>query len=259
MTDWQSVLIPLWLTAFMAGLLGSGHCFAMCGGIAGSLGVAGQSKSGLGKSGSGKAGQGRQFAVTAWKGLQFNLGRILGYAIAGSLTALLLGSISHLSGLQWLAVFLRALTALLVALIGFRYLFEWRGLDIIERWGARVWLRVAPFANRFAASPGGAGRIMLGLCWGFLPCGLVYTLLLTAASTAKAAIGASVMLAFGIGTLPSMLGLTLAAPALATVLRDRDFRRFIGLSLILLAIWMVFSTYSMGGFGPALQGSSHHH
>jgi hypothetical protein len=56
-----------------------------------------------------------------------------------------------------------------------------------------------------------------------------------------------------------MLGLTLAAPALATVLRDTDFRRFIGLSLILLAAWMVFSLFSMGHFNPNEAGSLHHH
>ncbi len=274
MTDWQSVLLPLWLTAFMAGVLGSGHCFAMCGGIAGSLGVAarrnsnsgksgsvrtGQGNAGWGNSGEGKAGEGRHLAATAWKALQFNLGRICGYAITGALIALLLGSFSRLPGLQWLAVLLRGMSGLLVLLIGFRFLFDWRGLDVIERCGALVWMRVAPLANRFATSSAGAGRFMLGLCWGFLPCGLVYTLLLTAASTANAATGASVMLAFGLGTLPSMLGLTLAAPALATVLKDRDFRRFIGLSLVLLAAWMLFSTYSMGGFGPAVEGSAHRH
>lgn len=262
MTEWQSVLLPLWLTAFMAGLLGSGHCFAMCGGIAGSLGVAGLAKSNLDQSNLGKSASGKplmgEYGATAWKALQFNLGRIFGYAMAGAVTALLLGGISQLSGLQWLAVLLRGLTALLVLLIGFRYLFEWRGLNAIERWGARVWSRIAPLANRFASSPGVAARLMLGLCWGFLPCGLVYTLLLTAASTANAVSGASVMLAFGMGTLPSMLGLTLAAPALATILKDRDFRRFIGLSLVLLAGWMLFSMYSMGGFNPAANEHRHH-
>jgi sulfite exporter TauE/SafE len=67
------------------------------------------------------------------------------------------------------------------------------------------------------------------------------------------------MLAFGLGTLPSMLGLTLAAPALASVLRDIQFRRFIGLSLILLAAWMVFSIVNMGSFNLTADGSAHHH
>ena len=259
MTEWQSFLLPLWLTAFMAGLLGSGHCFAMCGGIAASLGVAGLGNPASGRAGPGNAGKGRYLSEIASKALLFNLGRILGYAIAGALTALLLGSFSHRDGLQWLAVLLRGMTGLLVLLIGIRFLFDWRGLDVIERFGARLWPRVMPLAVRFASSPDGTSRLMLGLCWGFLPCGLVYTLLLTAASTANAAAGASVMLAFGLGTLPSMLGLTLAAPALATVLKDRDFRRFIGFSLVLLAAWMLFSTYSMGGFGSATEGATHHH
>lgn len=259
MTEWQSVLLPLLPTAFMAGLLGSGHCFAMCGGIAGSLGTAGLNSPASGRPGRGIAGKDRYFLEILTKALLFNLGRILSYAIAGALSALLLGTFSSIDGLQWLGVLLRGTTGLLVLLIGFRFLFDWHGLDLIERWGARVWVRVAPFATRFASSPGGINRLMLGMCWGFLPCGLVYTLLLTAASTANAAAGASVMLAFGAGTLPSMLGLTLAAPALASVLKDRDFRRFIGFSLVLLAAWMLFSTYSMGGFGSATEGSTHHH
>jgi sulfite exporter TauE/SafE len=244
MAEWQPTLIALWLSAFMAGLLGSGHCFAMCGGIAGSLGT---------------KSLGKQRMAAAGSALQFNLGRISGYAIAGAVTALLLGSVGKLPGVQWFGICLRMLTVLLVMLIGFRYLFEWRGLDIIERWGAAVWSRIAPYAGRFASKPGAAGRLMLGLCWGFLPCGLVYTLLLTAASTGTAFAGATVMLAFGLGTLPSMLGLTLAAPTLSAILKDRDFRRFIGLSLVLLAIWMLFSIVSMGGFSLAVDGNTHHH
>ncbi len=239
--EWFAV----WLTAFMAGLLGSGHCFAMCGGIAGGLGTM-----------SIKAGS---RAGAFLRALQFNGGRLTAYVLAGGLTAGLLGIFPQIAGLEYLGIVLRLLTAILIALIGFRYLFAWRGLDFIERLGARFWPRISPIAARLATSPGPLNRLLLGLCWGFLPCGLVYTLLLTAASTGHAVAGAGVMLAFGLGTLPSMLGLTLAAPALAGVLRDTDFRRFIGLSLILLAAWMVFSLFSMGHFNPTQAGSLHHH
>lgn len=234
----------VWLTAFMAGLLGSGHCFAMCGGIAGGLGTL--------------THQAGSRAGAFMKALQFNSGRLFAYAVAGGFSAWLLGIIPDLSGLQYLGLALRFITALLVALIGMRYLLAWRGLDFIERLGARFWPKISPIATRLAASPGPINRLLLGVCWGFLPCGLVYTLLLTAASTGQAIAGAGVMLAFGLGTLPSMLGLTLAAPAIANVLRDTHFRRFIGLSLILLAIWMLISLFSMAGFNPAEPGSGHH-
>jgi len=232
------------LTAFMAGLLGSGHCFAMCGGIAGSLGTM-------------AAGQGSKSAL--YMAVQFNFGRIFGYGLVGLLSAGLLGGLKGMAGLQILAPGLRLVTAILVLLIGLRYLFDWKGIDLIERWGSQVWRKISPQAVRFAAKPGPANRLMLGLCWGFLPCGLVYTMLLTAASTANALMGAAVMIAFGLGTLPSMLGLTLAAPSLAAILRDREFRRFIGLSLVFLAAWMCFSIFSMGGFTGEAAHSMHQH
>jgi sulfite exporter TauE/SafE len=233
----------LWLTAFMTGLLGSGHCFAMCGGSASSLGTLNLQ---------GKNQQSR--AAVFIQALQFNLGRIAGYGLAGGVAAGLVGVIPAISGLEMIATGLRLITAILVGLIGLRYLFDWNGLNRIERLGARLWPGIAPLAARLARSPGSSSRILLGVCWGFLPCGLVYTLLLTAASTAHVLLGATVMIAFGLGTIPSMLGLTLAAPSLAAILKDKDFRRFIGLSLAILAAWMAFTALTMGK-----NHSAHHH
>lgn len=213
----------------MAGVLGSGHCFAMCGGIAGSLGVFhGQSV---------RAGNQKLLGA-----LQFNLGRIMSYAILGAVLALGLGWAGELFQLQSWGVVLRILSAVLVALIGLYYLFDWSGIGFIERAGATLWRKVSPMAMKASQRRDGAGRLMVGLCWGLMPCGLVYTVLATAASSGTAAGGAATMLAFGAGTLPAMLGLTLAAPALAALLKDRSVRRLIGFFLLLLAGWMIYTT-----------------
>ncbi|MGD8580542.1 MAG: sulfite exporter TauE/SafE family protein, partial [Lysobacterales bacterium] len=143
---------------------------------------------------------------------------------------------------------LRAITALLVLLIGLRFLFNWRGLDLFERSGAGLWKRLQPLIVRISQRHDWLGRLGLGLCWGFLPCGLVYTVLMTAASTGHSVTGATTMLAFGIGTLPSMLGLTLAAPALNALLSDHFVRRIVGFSLVVLAAWM-FMTLVTGPVG----------
>lgn len=225
MTEW----LPLAVSAFMAGLLGSGHCFAMCGGIAGSLGVL------TGHS----ARSGSKNILAA---LQFNLGRIAAYAGLGALLAMGAGWAGDLLQLQSWGRWLRILSAILVGMIGLHYLFGWAGIAFIERAGAKLWRKVSPLALRASQRRDGAGRLMVGMCWGFLPCGLVYTVLATAASSGKAGGGAATMFAFGLGTLPAMLGLTLAAPALSTLLRDSTFRRLVGFFLLLLAAWMVYTS-----------------
>ncbi len=223
-------------TAFLAGLLGSGHCFGMCGGIAGSLGAL---------SGGGAK---RSLALPA---LQFNIGRLLGYAILGALAAGIIGAAGEIMALKPLGKWLRAVTATMVLLIGLRFLIDWRGLDLIEKGGAGLWKRIMPFAVRISQRHDWAGRTGLGLCWGFLPCGLVYTVLMTAASTGNAASGALTMFSFGAGTLPAMLGLTIAAPALSTFLGDKLVRRIVGFSLVVLSIWMFLILVNAQGGGHA--------
>lgn len=216
----------VWLAAFMTGLLGSGHCFAMCGGIASGLGLLGTVAS-------------KERASRS--AIEFNLARLFSYSLLGAVAGGMVGLASHLARVQALGQALRFATAVMVALLGLRFLFNWRGLDFIERSGALIWRRVSPLAMRAGSRQDRAGRLALGFFWGLLPCGLVYTLLLTAAATGSAVGGAVTMVAFGLGTLPAVLGLTLAAPGFASLLSDRSFRRFAGFSLIVLALWMAFT------------------
>ena len=138
---------------------------------------------------------------------------------------------------------LRLLTALMIFLIGLQYLFNFNFLSAIERAGAKVWKIVLPIAVRASSLPGGSGRLLLGLCWGLLPCGLVYSVILTASAAGSAVSGAAVMFAFGVGTLPSMLGISLAAPTLSALLNDRWTRKLMGAALILLAVLSVSLMY----------------
>ena len=218
-------------TAFLAGLLGSGHCFGMCGGIAAGLGA---------------MSRGRAFMPA----LQFNLARLVSYAVLGLVAATVLGGVSGL--MPW-ARWLRLLTALMIMMIGLKFLFNFRGIEFIERGGAGLWKKILPFALKAGNRQDWIGRLLLGFCWGFVPCGLVYTVLMTAASTANPVSGAVTMLAFGAGTLPAMLGLTAAAPAMATFLEDRTVRRVIGFALVVLAVWTVVMMW-----GSMTQGSMNH-
>jgi len=232
MTGWLDPAVLS--TAFLAGLLGSGHCFGMCGGIA----------AGLGAMAKGRA------IIPA---LQFNFARLFSYAVLGLVAATVL---SGVSGLMPIARWLRLLTALMILLIGLKFLFNFRGVEFIEKGGAGLWKKIMPFAMKAGNRQDGLGRVLLGVCWGFIPCGLVYTVLMTAASTANALGGATTMLAFGLGTLPSMLGLTAAAPALSAFLEDRTVRRVIGFALVILAIWTVVMMWGAITQGP--MSHAHH-
>lgn len=221
-------------TALLAGMLGSGHCFGMCGGIA----------AGLGAMSKGRA------VVPA---LQFNLARLSSYAVLGFFAAIILSGISNLAPIgRWL----RLLTAAMIFMIGLKFLFNFRGIEFIERGGAGLWKKIMPYALKAGARQDWVGRILLGFCWGFIPCGLVYTVLMTAASTANPIGGAATMLAFGAGTLPAMLGLTTAAPALSSFLEDRVVRKLIGFALIVLAIWTVAMMW--GSLTSQSTGHTHH-
>jgi len=215
-------------TAFLVGLLGSGHCFGMCGGIAAGLGT-------LPVTGDKSADQKPQ-TTTA---VLFNIGRILSYTALGLLSAWLLASLGHALNVPKWSMILRFATAVMIFLIGVQFLFNWQTLAVIERLGAKVWKLILPVAVRASRLPGGTGRLLLGLCWGLLPCGLVYSVLLTASAAGSPVSGAAVMLAFGVGTLPSMLGMSLAAPALAAMLSDRWTRKLMGAALIFLAVLSV--------------------
>lgn len=224
------------LTAVMAGLLGSGHCFGMCGGIAAGLGST--------------ARQGWASAVL------FNFGRLMSYAILGAASATILSSVGHVLNVPQWGFLLRLMTAVIILLIGLQFVFGWQLLGGLERLGAKVWKNVLPYAVRASAMPGGSGRLLLGLCWGLLPCGLVYSVLLTASSTGSPWSGALVMFAFGLGTLPSMLGMSLSAPALRRFLADPWARKLMGLALIFLAI---LSVVLMVIHHPSVSPHSAHH
>jgi sulfite exporter TauE/SafE len=227
--------LPVILTGFLAGILGSGHCFGMCGGIAGTFGAL--------------AGRGGGRFKPA---LLFNLGRLCSYVLLGAILAVLLGGTGTMLDIPGWSRALRLVTAVMILLIGLRFLLGLSLLERIERLGAGLWNRVRPLAVRLSSRPGATARLLLGMCWGLVPCGLVYSMLLTAASTASAVTAGAVMLAFGSGTLPSMLGVAWAAPALASIMEDRWVRRIIGFALVLLAAWTIAMTA-----GAPMHGGMH--
>jgi uncharacterized protein len=210
--------------AFVAGLAGSGHCLAMCGGIAGALAMRDSARAG---------------AAARWQlALAYNLARVASYAVAGALAGLLGSTLLRTAAVAPLSIAFRVLAGLIMVAAAGRLLFGWRLLDPLEAAGAGLWRRILPRSQGAAQRGGLTGAITLGLAWGWLPCGLTYSMLLLAATTASAATGALVMVAFGFGTLPAMVGATVAFERAAKLLASRaTLRNVAGGLLLLFGAW----------------------
>lgn len=182
----------VFLALFLVGLLGGTHCVGMCGGIVGALSLGGP----------------QRFSLH----LAYNLGRILSYGLAGALVGALGAGSMALSEQLPLRLVLLVFANLMLVALGFYLLGATRVLALTEQMGQSLWRRLQPLGKRFLPARSVAQAFPLGLLWGWLPCGLVYSALATALGAGSAREGALLMLAFGLGTLPNLLlaGLLLA-------------------------------------------------
>jgi len=137
--------------------------------------------------------------------LGYNAGRIASYVLAGAIAGAL-GSLSLLAGPTLpLRQMLYILANLMLVAMGLYLIGMTAALAWVERAGQGVWRRVQPLTARFLPARGLAQALPLGFLWGWLPCGLVYSALVSALATGSPTRGAAAMLAFGLGTLPNLL------------------------------------------------------
>lgn len=203
--------------AFLTGLLGSVHCMAMCGGIATSFGAAGASP-----------------APALARALRLNLGRVLGYVVAGAIVGGFGAGLLAVFRLDALALALRSGVGVVLVLVALR-LFDTRGrLAFVQRPAAALWRLLAPLQRGLVPATTPLRQLALGLLWGWLPCGLSTTLLFAAWLEADAAHAALLMASFGLGTLPAMVPLTWSGARLQRSLARPGLRRAAG-GLILAA------------------------
>ncbi|MBK8400291.1 sulfite exporter TauE/SafE family protein [Propionivibrio sp.] len=197
---------------FLIGLLGGTHCVGMCGGIVGALSMGAGSRPSL--------------------HLAYNAGRIVSYGAAGAIAGALGGASIAFSG-QWpVRLVLYVLANLMLVALGLYLVGVTPALAFTERFGQKLWRHLQPLSRRYLPARGVAQAFPLGLLWGWLPCGLVYSALATAMTSGSAWHGAGMMLSFGLGTLPNLL----LAGLLSTRLQEYAARPIIRLSAGLLVM-----------------------
>lgn len=211
-------LLPLLGSALVLGLLGGGHCLGMCGGLMGALTLAIP-----------PAQRGRRLRLL----VAYNVGRVLSYTVAG----LTLGVAGWAVANSPAVLVLRTVAALLLIAMGLYLAGWWSGLTRIEAMGRGLWRHIQPVASRLLPVSSLPRALLLGALWGWLPCGLVYSTLLWAASQGNALHSAALMAAFGLGTWPVLLATGLAAERVNRVLRRRSVRVAGGMLVVLFGLW----------------------
>lgn len=234
-------LIPVLATAFVTGLLGSAHCFGMCAGISGLFAINASVAS---------------LKTQVPKAIAYNLGRVLSYAFLGVAVAVV--GKSMVSSIPDIAAPVRFASGVLIILVGLQLAFGWRILSPLESAGAKLWNRIAPAARGLVPVETTTQALGLGLIWGWLPCGLVYSVLLLAATTADPTSGGLVMIAFGLGTMPAMIATGISASKLAQFMSGK--RLGAGLLIVVLGLATIaMPVMKFTNPGEQMQHSGHGH
>jgi sulfite exporter TauE/SafE len=206
--------------ALLLGLAASGHCLIMCGGITSALGLATARDA---------AGRPRVSLLCAYQ-----LGRVGSYALAGLLFGGLFAGLIALLDVEVVRRSLRVLSAAAILFAALTVLGLVR--DPGARLGWRLWSRVAPLGRRLLPVATVPRALAFGATWGWMPCGFVYSVLVMATLQADAARGALTMAAFGLGTIPAMLAVSLGAGRVTALAAHPAARRVAGVLLLACAL-----------------------
>ncbi|WP_286232540.1 sulfite exporter TauE/SafE family protein [Thalassotalea sediminis] len=203
-----------YFSAILIGLLGAGHCIGMCGGISTMLtaAVEKQSKTSF-------------YYISA-----YNLGRIITYSFLG-LIAGWTGSLG-VQALGFPVIILKVIAGIFLILLGL-YIGQWLfWLNHVEKLGRGFWQQLQPLSKRLLPINSMPKALGLGMLWGWLPCGLIYSTLTWSIASGSAVSGMGIMFFFGLGTLPALLTVSLGFQSLTLFFKKRWVRRLIAIGLI---------------------------
>ncbi len=178
------------IAVFLVGILGGVHCLGMCGSIVGIFTA--------------------QLPThrSRWPfHIAYSSGRITSYTLAGALV----GTLGKAGMLMRDAVpvqhLLFALSSLMLVMLGLYLAGLWGAVRRLEMLGGGLWKHLQPFTSKLLPVNTLPRAIALGALWGWLPCGLVYSVLVASLASGSSMQGALLMAAFGLGTLPNLLAI----------------------------------------------------
>lgn len=211
------------ISGFVLGIMGSFHCAGMCGPIAVALPL-----------------HGNTIAQKIFGGTLYNIGRTITYGIMGALFGML-GQGIHLLGFQQnVSVIMGAfmiISVLFPALFRNQYNPDKSLFSLVGKLKKTIGklFAVRSFQSLF----------FIGLLNGLLPCGLVYIAIAGAIGTGNTAEGAVYMILFGLGTIPMMLGISLAGNVLGLAVRQK-INKIIPVLVVVVGLLFILRGLDLG-------------
>ncbi len=216
-------------SAFLVGLLGGVHCVGMCGGIVGAVSMAMKMPQ--------TPDDSTKLPSQILLMLAYNSGRIFSYTLAGAVMGGLGLMLASFLPVQLAQQLLLVIAGVFMILLGFYLTGWWTVIALIEKPGVRLWKKIEPLGRGLLPVKTLKQSLLLGALWGWLPCGLVYSVLIWSVSSGSALYGALVMLAFGLGTLPNLLAMGVLSSRFAGFMHKRAVRVFSGVVVIGLGLF----------------------
>lgn len=226
------MLDPLYSLALLTGFLGSSHCLGMCGSIVAALSL---------------SNQGRQGGMLFH--LLYNLGRITTYTAIGLAVGWLGSLMAFTESFERFSRLLLLGSDLFIIVLGLATAGALSRLNFMKlEFASPVRLLRGPVA-RLHRLPPALAALPLGLLFGFLPCGFLYAMAITAAQTAVPGRAGLLMLAFGLGTVPALFAFGSAAQWLSQRARTWMLRGA-GLTVAAMGLVNLFRHLQLFGVIP---------
>jgi len=233
------------VSIFIMGLLSGVHCIGMCGGIVSALALSANTE----------AGSKQNILIQVF----YNLGRIGSYTIAGLIFGWIGAITTQSLASHSLHQYLQTFSGVILILMGLYLANWWRVLTKLEQAGGYLWRLIEPFARRLIPIKNIRHAFAVGMLWGWLPCGLVYSMLTMSLSSASPQQGALVMFTFGLGTLPNLLAMGVMAASLQSFLRQPIVKIIAGLLVVGFGLYLILDVWGLLSFGESGGGHEHHH
>ena len=209
------------ITPFMIGLFSGFHCVAMCGGLCSLI------------------CHKKPYNIV----LITNIGRVITYVILGTVFAGIIQGASLRLNLASIGIVLRSVMGLSLIVMGLVVFTQSKTKFLSASFELPLWNYASKYLNKLKANQSSIAFLLKGMIWGLIPCGLLYGLLIIAATTNNAISGGLFMLFFGLGTLLPMVLSQKLFNYFQQLISLKILRKISSIFIIIVGLWILLSAW----------------